>query len=132
MAKNDDVDKHDRSLFLYFLLAGVLIAIIASFYSFYIKKDYDFFVETQCNPEMETCFFRDCENEPDICPSNNLSYYNQYTIKARDFKNCENEDCTEACKQGTILCLKTECTESDLQDGVCIAPSDFSSLNIEN
>jgi hypothetical protein len=126
------------NLFIYILLAGVLIVIIASFYSFYFEKNYDFFVETECNPEMETCFFRDCENEPDICPPNNLSYYNQYTIKANDFKVCKNEDCKEACGLGLIQCIKTECSDGDIAEGVCLLPfsttedEELINLDLEN
>lgn len=118
-----DSDKDSSNLFLYILLASVLIVIVASFYSFYFKKNYDFFIETECNPETETCFFRDCENDPDICPPNNFSYYNQYTIKAKDFKVCKNEDCKEACGLGLIQCIKTECTDNDVIDGICSQPS---------
>lgn len=122
-------NKNGSNIFLYILLAGVLVAIIVSFYSFYYKKNYDFFIETECNPETETCFFRDCISTPDICPPNNLSYYNQYTIKAGDFKACINEDCTEACTTSTINCTKIECTDSDINDGTCVLPSNSNTEN---
>lgn len=111
---------NEHNIFLYILLAGVLIAIISSFYFFYFKKDYDFIVEIKCNPETETCFYRDCESSPDDCPPNNLSYYNEYTLKAKDFKACANEDCTEACVTGVIECVKNECTDSDIESGICV------------
>ena len=122
----EEDNKHN--IFLYILLAGVLIAIISSFYFFYLKKDYDFIVETKCNPEIETCFYRDCTN-PDDCPPNNLSYYNEYTLRAKDFKVCVNEDCTEACTTGIINCVKTECTDSNIEDGTCVVPSNQEILN---
>lgn len=125
--------ENKHNLFLYILLLMVLVVIVISFYSFYYKKNYDFFIETQCNPETETCFYRDCEGTPDICPPNGLSYYNQYTIKAKDFGACINEDCTEACTLGTISCVKTECTEADIKDEVCLTPTGVveESANIE-
>ena len=52
-----------------------LIAIGSSYYKYYYAKDYDFLVEASCNPEIEKCNFRDCENEPDSCPPNGLSNY---------------------------------------------------------
>lgn len=122
-------NKKESDFFIYVLLAGVLIVIITSFYSLYFKKNYDFFIETECNPEMETCFFRDCENEPDICPPNNFSYYHQYTIKARDFSACENENCKEACSLGTIQCIKIECTQADIDADICLEPFSLSSEN---
>jgi hypothetical protein len=113
----------EYKVFLYILLGGVLISIISSFYFFYFKKDFNYIVETQCDPETETCFYRDCESNPDECPLNNLSYYNIYSIKASDYDVCVNEDCTTACSSGLIYCNKTECTDSDLKDGICIKPS---------
>jgi len=118
-------EEKGHNIFLYVMLGGCLIAIVTSFYFFYFKKNYDFFVEIKCNPETDTCFYRDCENNPDICPPNNLSYYSQYTIKAKDFKNCVNEDCTEACNTNLIQCVKTECTEDDINNGICIEPFIF-------
>jgi len=107
------------------MLLCCLVAISASFYFFYFKKNYDFFIETKCDPAIEVCFFRDCENSPDDCPPNNLSYYNQYVIKAKDYKYCEKEDCTGACTTGIIKCIKTECTENDINNGLCVEPLSF-------
>jgi len=116
-------DKNNKNnSFLYILLGGVFVTIFVSFYSFYFKKDFDFFIETKCDPTLETCFLRDCVGYPDICPPNNLSYYNMYTIKAKDFKFCPEEDCTDTCKLGVINCVKTECTDSDINEGICVAP----------
>jgi len=123
-----ETEEKGHNIFLYIMLAGCLITIVTSFYFFYFKKDYDFFIETECNSEAETCFYRDCENEPDICPPNGFSYYNQYTISANDFKYCVDEDCTEACATGLINCEKVECTEVDVADGVCLE----SVVNTEN
>ena len=92
---------------------------------FYFKKDYNFIVETKCDSETETCFYRDCEGSPDDCPPNGFSYYNEYTLKASDFKMCENEDCTLACTTGVIACEKTECTDADIEDGTCVEPAPF-------
>lgn len=125
MQKEED-GKHNK--FLYVLLVGILISIIASFYFFYFKKDYDFIVETSCNPEKDTCFYRDCTN-PDDCPPNNLSYYTEYYVNASDFKYCENEDCAYACLNGIIDCAKTECSDSDIEEGICVAPTNPNTQN---
>jgi hypothetical protein len=110
--------KHNA--FLNILGLSCIAIIIVSFYFFYFKKDYDFIVETSCDHESETCFFQDCSIEGN-CPPNNLTYYNEYTISAKDFSACTNEDCTQACKEGNIECVKTECTDSDLEEGTCVA-----------
>ncbi len=126
---SQDNSKKGNNFFIYILLTSVLIVILSSFYSFYLKKNYDFFIETECNPNTDTCFYRDCENNPDECPLNNLSFYNQYTIKAKDFSVCRNEDCKEACGLGLIKCVKTECTETDINDGLCVEPYNLNSEN---
>lgn len=118
-----------RKIFTPFTTVSIIFfasAIISCFYLFYIKKDFDFIVETDCDPNTETCFYRDC-GIVDECPPNNLSYYNEYTLKAKDFQSCPNEDCMEACASGTIECIKTECTEDDIKDEICVVPI----LNIE-
>lgn len=131
LKKEENIKEENKhNIFLYVMLGGCLVAILTSFYFFYLKKDYDFFIETSCDPTTETCFYRDCENSPDDCPPNNLSYYNQYTISAKDFSKCENEDCAVACSTNLIACEKTECTESDIADGICLAP--VSETEIQN
>lgn len=114
-----------RNVFLNVLFGCVLVAIGVSFYNFYFKKNYDFIVETPCDTESEICFYRDCENNPDICPPNELSYYNQFTIRARDFKYCKDENCKDACKSGEIKCVETMCTGTDIEDGMCVLPANY-------
>jgi len=124
----DNSGKRGSDVFLYSLLFMCFISIVLSFYFFYIKKDYDFIVEVACNPEVETCFYRDCTT-PEDCPPNNLSYYTEYTIKASDFKSCGNEDCTEACKDNLITCIKTGCTDIQINDGTCVLPANLNTQN---
>lgn len=116
------INDKKHNVFLSVLLGGVIIAITVSFYNFYFRKNYDFFIETSCDPSSEECFYRDCVNEPDVCPPNNLSYYSKYTIKARDFKYCPNEDCTETCKKGIINCVQTACSAEEKESGSCTIP----------
>jgi hypothetical protein len=94
------------------------VAILVSFYFFYFKKDYDFIVEVACDPSVEVCFQRDCSN-PDDCPPNGLSDFKRFSLKASDFKMCENEDCTIACKTGTIKCEPIECEEDEEMGESC-------------
>lgn len=115
-------DKKNSSWFINILLVGSLISIILSFYFYYLNRDYDFIVETECNPKLETCFYRDC-SIPDNCPPNNLFYYNQYTINANDYHKCINEDCTFACNSGLINCIKTECSQEDINIEFCKLPN---------
>ncbi len=104
--------------FLWLVGISCLIVISTSFYSFYFKKNYDFVVETACDPTMEACFQRDCSN-PDDCPPNGLSDFKRYTLSAGDFKECANEDCSSACSTGLIKCEQLECTPDDFLGESC-------------
>ncbi len=108
--------------FLIFVVLSVVAVIFTSFYNFYFKKNYSFMVEASCDSQKEVCFYRDCDTEDAECPPNNLSYYKKYTINAKDFPLCENEDCTNACSTGLIKCEETECVMQDVKDGLCVLP----------
>jgi hypothetical protein len=126
-----------HNVFLYILLLSCFAVVLSSFYNFYFRKNYDFIVETSCDQTKESCFYRDCDVEGS-CPPNNLSYYNEYTINAKDFYLCKDEDCTEAINSGLINAEKTECAESDFVEGYCVAPvgieyfTNASNLSVEN
>lgn len=83
---------------LFFLALGM------SYYKYYYTANYKYLIELPCNPETSDCQYRDCDTNPDECPPNGLSYYNKYSIKAYDFKKCENENCEEQCLTGKISC----------------------------
>lgn len=104
--------------FLWLIGLSCLAAIGCAFYFFYYQKDYDFIVETACDPTKETCFQRDCAN-PDDCPPNGLSEFKRYSLNAGDFHACENEDCTAACETGKIKCEPIECAEDEEMGESC-------------
>ena len=129
---NKKVEKENNKehvVFLNILLGGCVIAIISSFYFYYFKQDYNFIVETNCDPAKEVCFYRDCTN-PDDCPPNGLTHYNTYTLRASDYKYCENEDCYLSCTTGKIKCEKTECTKNDFTSGTCVGPTSSNTDNL--
>jgi hypothetical protein len=102
-----------------------LSAILSSWYKYEYTKNYDYLVETECNPDIEVCFSRDCEEDPDSCPPNMLSNYKQYYIKAYDFPNCADESCGEACTSGVIQCEEILCGESEEDECVGSKGYDF-------
>lgn len=102
-----------------FLNIILFLAVIAnSFYFFYIKKDFDFIVETVCDPTLEQCLLRDCTN-PDDCPPNGLQEFKRYTLNANDFKYCENEDCKTVCESGQVQCEIIPCIEDEEYGETC-------------
>lgn len=95
-----------------------LFVIFICFYFFYIKKDFDFIIETSCDINKEQCFIRDCTN-PDDCPPNGLEEFKRYTLNANDFKYCENEDCLDVCENQQINCNLIQCKEDEEYGETC-------------
>src|SRR3989338_11661634 len=104
---DDEQKEKSNNWFLRAMIGCCIIAVLVSFYFFYYKKDYDFIIEVPCDVVKEQCFQRDCSN-PDDCPPNGLSDFKRYSLKARDFKLCENEDCAKVCECGIIKCEPVE------------------------
>ena len=102
MNNNSKIGFNSALTFLF--VVSFLLAIGASYYKYYYTKDYNYLVEAKCDPISKQCSFRDCENEPDICPPNNLSYYKGYYVKAYDFPKCSDNSCEIECESGTISC----------------------------
>lgn len=100
-------DNHGKILTIVFVVTFIA-AIVASFWRYYYTKNYDYLVEASCDPMMETCFVRDCEN-PDDCPPNQLSVYKQFTVKAYDFPKCSDNSCKTQCESETIQCVLIVC-----------------------
>jgi hypothetical protein len=110
----DDVEGLDNQKpdkFLFLLLFATFSLIAYSLINLFLLKNYDLITEINCDPNSEHCFYRPCDVDENECYPNNLSYYRIQTIKSRDFKYCENEDCTVACNEGLIKCVETLCSE---------------------
>lgn len=106
----EQIEKKGSNWFLFLVGLCSLAVILASFYFFYFKKDFNFLVETACDPNREVCIERDCAN-PDDCPPNQLPIFKRYLVNAEDFQFCENEDCLSVCEAGIIECELLECVE---------------------
>lgn len=109
----------DRFVTVIFVLSFI-IAVGVSWYRYSYTKNYDYLVEAPCDPAYDSCFFRDCEGDPDNCPPNGLSYYDQFYVKAYDFPKCADDSCAYECLTGAVSCTQVVCGESE--EDVC---SDF-------
>lgn|GEM_PF-1267648 len=101
-----------------------LVTIGSCFYYFYIKKDFNITIEVPCDINKEQCIQRDCSN-PDDCPLNGLSDFKRYTLNARDFQYCPDEDCSSLCENGGIECEKIECYLDEEMGEDCSMASDI-------
>lgn len=99
-------------IFLALITLSVLLVIIATAYKFLWLKDYNFYVEAVCDPEIEICFYRDC-SIPDDCPPNGLEHYRAFEVPAGDFSNCSDNSCLAECVSGKIQCNELICDESE-------------------
>ncbi len=125
-------DKGDKSshLLSFFAVLTFLAVIAVNFYTLYFQKNYDFIVETACDPAAEECFARDCSEEG-ACPPNELQYFKRYTISAKNFPMCEGEDCTSACETVMGACEQMMCEPDEEFGESCVfLPSEESSLEI--
>lgn len=111
----------EKSWLINALIFSCAVSVIVSFYFFYYKKDFDFIVESPCDPTREECFKRDCSN-PDDCPQNGFSDFKRYSLNANDFKFCTNEDCTAICESEVIKCEQLECEPDEEVGESCVSP----------
>jgi len=77
------------------LLATVFVAILFSFYKYYMTQNYLFLVEAPCDPQAAECYVRDCDEEE--CPPNGLSEYRLFGVPAELFNICVDNSCQNIC-----------------------------------
>jgi len=93
-------------IFLWVIFLSVVAVIAATAYRFLWVKDYVFIVEAACDPAVEVCFYRDCD---DYCPPNGLEYYRVFEVSAADFSTCSDNSCSRECMSGSIACSEVLC-----------------------
>lgn len=96
LLQHDLTPKPKKVPVIAFFLTTLGLVIAFSFLRFYVFKNYDIIIETECNPETGNCFTRDCESED--CPPNGLSNYKKYIIKGFQFDKCDHAgNCAKFC-----------------------------------
>lgn len=122
------------------LLPLLVLAISASFYRFFILKDYDVLYEVECDPYTESCYVW-CEDDECLEPF----YYNYITKSAGDllpYCGLDITDCEESyyCLESDEVCEMEFCdsnfdecdelSESDINyEDVQENSSDLSEMN---
>jgi hypothetical protein len=117
-----DSKGYDRFPLLTILFLMTLAVIGSNFYKYYYSKNFDYLIESPCDPASEICFERDCTN-PDDCPPNGLAVYKQYYVKAYDFPKCSDNSCLRECTEGIIACHDIPC-DQDGGDSCLVYPSE--------
>ncbi len=94
-----------NKLFFVLFISTFILAVVVSYYKYYYLRTYNFLIETACDSNIEKCEYRDCQNDPDSCPPNKLSYYKSYYVTALDFEKCSDNSCKYECDNKTISCI---------------------------
>ncbi len=92
--------------FFWIFLISIFIIILSNVYLYYFKKDFNILIEASCDPSIETCFQRSCENGE--CPPNNYEHYRSYSLKGYLFESCQLDNCESFCKN-TNSCIENVC-----------------------
>ncbi|MEK7172661.1 MAG: hypothetical protein AAB723_01460 [Patescibacteria group bacterium] len=100
------MDKKSKIFFIVFFVI-VLAATGASFYKYFILKDYYIKVEVECDPEQEQCFMLEDEAVA-------TTYYKIIKKKALDLPLCEADspDCPPLACQAGEDCQEIFCDQA--------------------
>lgn len=96
-----------------------LVAFSFSYVNYFENKDFTMNLESSCNPETESCFYRSCAK--DECPPNELEIYKFVDVSASFFEKCSENSCTQECIEDPDNCEFTYC-DPDSDEDVCWSP----------
>jgi hypothetical protein len=99
-------------IYIAFIIALTLVVIFSAYARYIFAKDYYFLIEATCDPNIENCQIRDCD---DYCPPNELDIYKTYRMSAKYFDQCEDNSCSNICQVSTTsnLCELMLCDEDE-------------------
>ncbi|MDD4409827.1 MAG: hypothetical protein PHW52_04215 [Candidatus Pacebacteria bacterium] len=123
----DFIDKKTKKLYMFFIIF-LLIMILASFYKYFIVKDYYIKIRVDCDPRTESCFVARCDEEDSECEENankRLFYYKMLKKKAFDIPSCYNTgECLSINCNDIEDCIEILCSEDKLTEGEsCNSPT---------
>jgi len=131
------MDKKTKILYAVFF-AAIIFAVGASYYKYFVAKDYFVKMETECDPMSEVCFVFECDPESDPeCPAEveeRVSYYKYVNKKAFAIPLCdpENEECASLQCSADEDCEEIFCSEETVDEGTtCNDPGQYARENAE-
>jgi hypothetical protein len=129
------MDKKSKILLIVVVLT-IAGSVFATYYRYFIKKDYYIEAQTDCDPSMEACFVSVCDPETDPeCPqeeSERAYYYKLIKKKASSIPLCDpnDPDCLALDCSDKNVCEETLCDpENPGEDITCNNPEQY---NIDN
>ncbi|MFA9262882.1 MAG: hypothetical protein ACEQSB_06070, partial [Undibacterium sp.] len=116
LSREGEMDKKSLILIaLFFFL--VFLSVGASYYRFFVVRDYTVHVQAPCDPAAEKCFVYECDDSIGECtgdPASDTTYYKLVDRSAHSMPMCNPAD--SAC--GAYVCPESEvgCTVSVCDD----------------
>lgn len=98
------MDKIIKNIPLVVLLVAIAFSIFATYYRFFVTRDFDIYTQVSCNPQIESCYkITGCPQDMADCSNPETTFYKILRIKAFDSSYCNHnvESCAEpACNPG--------------------------------
>lgn len=117
------------SLLLVFFSFALVLSVVASFYKFFVIRDYPIQAQDVCDPASEACFVYHCDVAFEECTGDAVADTSYYKIVERNAKNiplCDpnTEGCTPlVCPAGEKGCSVTFCEPSEEVE--CSDPEEY-------
>lgn len=122
------MDKKTKIALIGFFLL-VLLSSLASYWKYFLQRDYIVIAELPCDPERESCFIHECDPSEEECDLP-VSYYKFIESKAYVLPPCDpNIECSfEDCHRDSEDCRIIEC---DPDQGLCMSENSSSETTSE-
>lgn len=132
------MDKKSKIFFVVFFFL-IATSIGATYYRYFILRDYMITAQAECDPYTEACFIWSCdpdtEGECTGDPEEDIAYYKNISRNARNIPLCNpaDEDCEAlVCPSGEADCTLTLCDADTVTEGVtCNDPVAYTLLHPE-
>lgn len=135
----------DKKSKIFFIIFGLLIAVMvgATYWRIMVKKDYVVEAQTDCDPYVEQCFLWECDPESDVdgekCtgnPEEDSWYFQVIKRNASRIPLCDSatdENCEAlVCGENEPECKYEFCTEENMEDQYASACNDPVKYTEEN
>lgn len=114
------MSKRSKTFFL-LLVTILIVSVFASYYRYYVNRDYLIEIQIDCDPSLESCFVWNCdstiEGECTGDQSNDIWYYKYFYRNAKNVPICNpsEENCdVYTCQNNEENCYEKTCTDDSI------------------
>jgi hypothetical protein len=112
-------------------LVAVVLVIVFKYEQFFVYKDYELYVNVNCDPSSEECFAVDCSIDDPECDQ---TPYKKVALMANSAPACLlNRTCLDfQCSEVGERCVTNYCSEDSIEEGEkCIRVEVDSDVSVE-